>query len=157
MALTTKSFDVKINVVFPHVTKTMPTKDSDRIQQTTMFKYEPQKTVAQPELLSTVSATEVENNNDRLSRVNDELEEIKTDFIAMEEKANIAFKNYSYTYDVEDPRNETLKNAEEAIFGIATGIITQAKYKKVLDLISAVDSKLVDLTIQNGGGLNVVG
>ncbi|MDD3412452.1 MAG: hypothetical protein PHY47_00465 [Lachnospiraceae bacterium] len=155
--MATKIFDVKINVVYPHITKTIPAKDSERIQQTTFFKYEPQKSVAQPELLSAVATNEPESNNDRLARTNEELEEIKNDFIRMEEKANNAFKNYSYTYDIEDPRNEGIRNAEEAIFGVATGTITQAKYKKVLDLISAVDSKLVDLTVSNGGGLNVVG
>lgn len=157
MAIGTKSFDVKINVIFPHITKSMPTKDSQRIQQTTFFKYEPQKSVAQTEGSLSFTTEEEETNEQKMDNLNIELETIKGDFKRLENQADKAFKNYAFAYDINNTQNEALRNAEEAIFGSATGIITQDKYKKVLNLMSAIDELITEQTIENGGSLNVAG
>jgi hypothetical protein len=150
-----KNFDVKINVIFPHITKSMPVKDSKRIQETTFFKYEPQKSIAQTEGSLSFEKIEEQTNEQKMDELNQELEGLKNDFKRLEDQSNKAFKNYAFSYDVNDVKNEALRTAEEAIFGTATGIITQDKYKKVLNLMSAIDELIMEKTIDNGGTLNV--
>lgn len=159
MATIQHYFDVKINVVFPHISKTIPEKDSERIQTTNFFKYEAQKSVQQPDLaLFAPQEEEVdETNEDRVKRIDNELEVMEDDFKRLEDRADKAFKDYVFVYDVTDPAFEQLKEAEEAIFGVATGRITQDKFTKVLDLIDVVDEMVIDATIENRGELNVVG
>lgn len=155
MAQFTKSYDVKINVIFPHITKTMPDKDSQRIQQTTFFKYEPQKVLPQ----STVAFQEIipveQSNEDKAEEIFQQLEDLQGEFKRAENFAGQGLQGLVYTYDINDPVNESLVIAETAIFGVATGIITYDKYKKLLNLISVVDEMILDATIQNGGNLNV--
>lgn len=156
MALINKSFDVKINVIYPHISKTIPDKDSDRIQTTTLFKYESQKSLEQPDAaLYQPEEDETVSNETRVKKVDEELEQMESDFKRLEDKTESAFANYVYEYDITDPANEALASAEEAIFGVATGIITQAKYKKVLELLDSLDDMLIDATIENEGKLNV--
>lgn len=159
MANIQKSFDVKVNVVYPHISKTIPVKDSDRIQTTNFFKYEPQKAVQQPDLslYQPPDDGEVQTNESRMKKLDAQLEQMQDDFKRLEDKTEKAFKDYVYEYDLLDPASEDIANAEEAVFGIATGIITQAKYKKVLELLDTVDEMIVDGTIENGGTLNVGG
>lgn len=159
MAVIQRYFDVKINVVFPHISKTIPTKDSERIQTTNFFKYEAQKSVQQPDLnlFSTQEEPVEESNEDRVKRIDSELEVMEDDFKRLEDRANQAFANYVFVYDVTDPAFEQIKEAEEAIFGVATGRITQDKFTKVLDLIDVIDEIVIDATIENRGELNVVG
>jgi len=159
MALIQKSFDVKINVVYPHISKTIPEKDSERIQTTNFFKYESQKTVQQPDLslYQPDSEEEAKTNENRLEALDGELEQMEGEFKRLENRADKAFANYVYEYDLTDPASEDVANAEEALFGVATGVITQAQYKKVLELLDVLDEVLVDATIANGGTLNVSG
>lgn len=159
MATIQKYFDVKINVIFPHISKTIPDKDSERIQTTNFFKYEAQKAVQQPDLsiFSPVEEDETQSNEDRVKGIDAELEVMEDDFKRLEDRADVAFKDYVFVYDVTDPAFEQLKEAEEAIFGVATGRITQDKFTKVLDLIDVIDEVVIDATIENRGELNVVG
>jgi hypothetical protein len=159
VANTQKSFDVKVNVVYPHISKTIPEKDSKRIQTTNFFKYEPQKAVTQPDLslYQPPEEKEAETNETRMKKLDGKLEEMESEFKRLEDKTEKSFQNYVYTYEIDDASTEAIANAEEAIFGVATGIITQAKYKKVLELLDTIDQMLVDATIENGGKLNVGG
>lgn len=157
MASIQKSFDVKINVVYPHISKTIPEKDSERIQTTNFFKYEAQKAVQQPELslYQPSSINEPETNETRMKKLDTELEEMESDFKRLEDKTEKSFRDYVYKYDLKDPGTEAIANAEEAVFGVATGLITQDKYKKVLELLDTIDEMLVEATIENQGTLNV--
>lgn len=157
MAAISKTFDVKVNVVYPHISKTIPEKDSTRIQTTNFFKYESQKSVQQPDLSAyqPEDSVESETNETKVKKIDEELEQMEDEFKRLEDRADLSFQSYVYEYDPTDPANELIASAEESIFGVASGAITQDKYKKVLQLLDAVEDMLIDATIENKGTLNV--
>jgi hypothetical protein len=155
MALISKTFDAKINVIFPHISRSIPSKDSDRIRATNFFRYESQKTV-QTQGGSVAAIEEVElTNSSRLDIIDSELKELKKDFKKIEEHADKAFEGLVYTYNVQDESNEHIENAERNIFGDATGLITFSKYKQAKELLEAVDEIIRERMVRDGGEFNV--
>lgn len=156
MASITLSFDVKISIVRPYITKNITDTDLGRITQTTNLKYETLQTLS-PQSSGTVSNT-ISNEEvlSSLAKSLEELDEIYDDFAQLEKKAGEALEKIVFSYDVLSTENELLANAERAIFGSASGVITYSKYQKLLELEQIFNREIQERMVTNGGTLNVV-
>ena len=156
MASITLSFDVKISIVRPYITKNITDTDLGRITQTTNLKYETLQTLS-PQSSGTVSNT-ISNEEvlSSLAKSLEELDEIYDDFAQLEKKAGEALEKIVFSYDVLSTENELLANAERAIFGSASGVITYSKYQKLLELEQIFNREIQERMVTNGGTFNVV-
>ena len=146
-----KNFDAKIRVVYPYITKGISDSDSERINRNTLMKYEPQKTIVSP---TSISATEKPVAQEE--RVKDLMKSLHTTHKKMGQLKKIGKKgieNVVYEYDVDDLDNEMLGDAEESLFGAATGKITFAKYQRALAYSRLIDAEIRRRTVANGGSL----
>lgn len=156
MASISLSFDVKISIIRPYITKSLGGNDISRINETTNLKYESLKTLT-PQALGTPS-NEI-NDEEVLSFLDQSIKELDTlseNFGDLAAKAEQALKDIVFTYDVKKPEYETLANAERSLFGFASGIITFAKYKQLEELERIVNEEIQNRMIENGGKLDVV-
>lgn len=154
MALIKKSFDVKIKVYYPHLSHSIPQKDSRRIQSTNFNKYEPQKTIE-----STVRSVETpvrETEVSLMERITDEYKSLENDFSRLEEKAGDRLKSLVYNYDPSIPGSDAMMEAEVSVFGTASGRITFDMYKQALGLKEAIDELMQEEALDNDGELKVV-
>jgi hypothetical protein len=155
MASISFTYDVKISVVRPYVTKNLSTDDLSRISQTTILKYEKQQTIA----ASYTEQVQSLNDNDIVTQLETSLKEldaIHDEFDDLAKQAEEALKGILFSYDVTLPENESIANAERALFGSATGVITFAKYKQLNELEEIVNRELQERMIENNGILDVV-
>lgn len=155
MAAVTLSYDVKIVVVRPFITKNLSDTDLSRINQTTTLKYETLITTNPQALSSGVISINDEEILSALDQSIAELDEIYQEFDDLGKKAEEALKSIVYTYDVTLPENELTAQAERDIFGSATGIITFEKYKKLIELEDIINREIQERMINNGGKLDV--
>lgn len=154
MATINKSFDVKVNIVRPYITKNISDVDSLKISQTTSLKYETLKTLAPEGTAATSETTEEESSGDLLD-LSKRLDNLCDSFEDMMARAEKVLKQIVFTYDVTLPENETIANAERDIFGSASGIITFEKYKKILDFEEILNRELLERMVENNGVLDV--
>lgn len=156
MALVKQSFDVKINIIRPYITKNLSADDITRISETTNLKYESLKTITPQAFFDEdagLSDTEVISEIDKRVK---ELNELIQEFDDLEEKATRAMNKIVFTYDVSDPANEFIANAERAIFGSASGVITFSKYKKLMEFEEIINRELQERMVNNNGVLDGV-
>lgn len=156
MPAISETFDVKIRVVFPFLTKSLSDDDSSAINATGNFNFNP------PPQVSTVSSQISENivkeqtTKQRKERVREGLTGLLDDFDkifrAMRERA----QHIVLTYDPELAQNEALADAEEKIFGAASGRITYDMFEQVLEFQSKVDKYISHSSIENGGTIDSV-
>lgn len=147
--------DCKVKVVFPNVTKSMKTQDRGRLNATGSFTYtpKPQVEVAQSVLEDSVS-TEIPTTKERSAKLQaglgnllEEIEKIKT---FMRKKA----KGIVFEYDPTLTKNESYSDAEETLFGVASGTITYDMFEQILGLEEKIDRWIAHQSIANGGTLN---
>lgn len=155
MASITKSFDVKIKIIRPFITKNLSEDDLSKIKQNTALKYESLKTTS-PEGSLQNEELSSEEVVDYLAQSAKELDELYQGFDDLARKAEEDLKSIVYTYDITDPANELIADAEIALFGSATGIITLAKYKKVMAYEEIVNREIQEKMVENGGMLDGV-
>lgn len=156
MATITQSFDVKITIIRPYITKDLSNEDISRIRQTTNLKYESLKTLT-PQ--GTKQIEELPTDEEVLSYLEqsvNELDQIHKDFDDLTTRAEESLNKIVYTYDVSNPDNEITANAERTIFGSASGVITFAKYKKLIEFEEILNREIQERMINNGGTLDVV-
>lgn len=156
MATITQSFDVKITIIRPYITKDLSSEDISRIRQTTNLKYESLKTLT-PQ--GTKQIEELPTDEEVLSYLEqsvNELDQIHKDFDDLTTRAEESLNKIVYTYDVSNPDNEITANAERTIFGSASGVITFAKYKKLIEFEEILNREIQERMINNGGTLDVV-
>lgn len=150
MDYVSKSIDVKIKIVYPQISRTIPNKDSAKIRETNFAKYEPQKTIAAVQSTAAVF-TPKQEEDEWTKSITNEMKELEYDLARLERMADKKLKDKKYTYDVKDPKNDPLLEAEKAIFGSASGVITYDMFKEVLCLKDAIDQMVAEETIVNGG------
>lgn len=157
MALVTKEFDVKIRVVLPRLTKGISTQDKERIEAKTLFKYEPQSPVQQPMAAQSSSQDESEISLTELrEQALEEMRDLSKDFKKMRDAAGKRLASVEFKYDVDAVENESYRDAEEGLFGIATGVIGYDKYLKVQEYSKKIDEEIRRRLIANGGTLDAV-
>jgi hypothetical protein len=64
-------------------------------------------------------------------------------------------KNIVFEYDPNLTKNEGYANAEESLFGYASGTITYDMYEQILELEKKLDGWVRHASVANGGALNV--
>ena len=156
MASMDLSFDVKINIVRPYITKNLGNTDLSRINETTNLKYESLKTLAPQAIAGALEQPSEEEVLSYLDNSLKELDEIHDEFDQLAKKAEDNLKDILFTYDVTALENEPLANAERTLFGFASGIITFAKYKKLNELEQIVNNEIQSRMVENGGRLDGV-
>lgn len=156
MTFLEKSFDVKISIIRPYITKEMKDSDLSRINQTTNLRYESLSIVGPQSLGSGLSEMEEEEVLSYLDESIKELDEIYNRFDDYSKRSEEAIKNIVFSYDVSKEENEITANAERSIFGSATGLITFQKYKKLIELEEILNREIQERMIDGGGTLDVV-
>lgn len=156
MASIALSFDVKISIIRPYITKNLNGNDLNRINQTTNLKYESLKTLTPQALGTQLDVVDDEAVLSYLDSSLKELDQIHQEFDDLSQKAEEALKAIVFTYDIALPENEPLANAERSLFGFASGIITFAKYKKLEELEQIINREIQERMVENGGTLDVV-
>lgn len=152
MATVTDDFDVKIRVVFPFLTKSLPKDDNQRINATGNFNFEP------PPQVDTATGSTVGTSPIQETNKEERKEELRTGLInllerfdkiqsAMEKRS----KHITMEYDPEITENEVLANAEIEIFGSASGSITYKKFEEVLAFHEKINKYIAHLSIENKG------
>lgn len=154
MASVALSFDVKISIIRPYITKNLGNTDLTRINETTNLKYESLKTLAPQSMGGSAQEPSDEEVLDYLDSSLKELDSIHDEFDDLSKKAEDVLKEIVFTYDVTLSENELLANAERALFGFASGIITFAKYKKINELEEIVNNEIQSRIVENGGRLD---
>jgi len=153
MAIVTKSFDVKIDIKRPYITKNLSNDDFSKIIQTTTLKYESLKTTA-PQAATQVDEAEEETGNP-LAEAIKETDQIYEEFEDLASQAEKELNSIVLTYDPSLPENELIAEAERNLFGSASGVITFSKYKKVLAYEQIVNRQISENMVENGGTLDV--
>jgi hypothetical protein len=154
MANISASFDVKISIVRPFITKDLSFDDITKIKESTTLKYETIQTKTPEGSLEVEEDTEDEIQNNFDKELN-KLEELYQGFDAASKRAEEAMKKIAFTYDTSDPALESLADAEATVFGSATGIITFEKYKKLLAYEDVINRELQESMVESGGQLDV--
>jgi len=147
-----KTFDVQINVVFPFLTKILKEKDSDRIKASGSFNYEsvPQVETAQGRKVS-LNFQKADSNAVRMEKMKSDLQGMIDDFNRIEKVLEQRSQHIEFKYDPEASQNESLTDAEETLFGTASGNISFEMYKKVLEYEERIDRYISHQSIENGG------
>ena len=150
-----KTFDFKISVIFPFVTKDLKDKDSTRINATGAFNFRsrPQVDTAVGPIISS-DHKRIPTNAEEVTTLKKNFDTMLADIsrieVAMERKA----KHITLTYDPELSENEALTDTEESIFGVASGRVTFPMYKQVLEFENRIDKYISHQSIENKGVLS---
>lgn len=155
MAAVNFNADIRIRVVFPLVTKSLKGDDRTRLNTTSAFTYTPKPQVdAVQSAISKVEFKEPATNKQRAAKLQgklgdllDEIEKVKK---FMAKKA----KNVVFEYDPALTQNELYADAEETLFGYASGKITYEMFEKILNFEEKIDRWIAHQSIANGGSLN---
>ena len=150
----TTSFDVRINIKRPFFTKNISADDLSKITETSSLKYESLKTVG-PQGYSDTAEPSSQQGLDSLSAVMEEMDAIYDEFEDIASKAAEEMNKIVFTYDISLQENEMIANAERALFGSASGVITFAKYQKILSYEQVLNRQISETMASNGGMLNV--
>lgn len=152
MAAVSEKFDVKIRVVFPYLTKSLPKNDNERINATGNFNFNPppQVDTAQGSILGSSPIREI-NNEERVSNLKDGLDNLLGEFDKILEVIKKRASHFTLVYDPELTENEALANAETDLFGLASGKITYAMFEQVLAFEEKINKYISHLSIENGG------
>lgn len=152
MAAETEDFDVKIRIIFPSLTKSLPQKDSERINATGTFNFEPQPQVDTTQgIAATEDFVQETNNKERVATLKNNFDEM----IAELDRIGAAFekraKHITLEYDPELAENEALANAEMDIFGSVSGKITYEMFKQTVDFENKINKFISHQAIENEG------
>jgi hypothetical protein len=149
-----KNFDFKIDIVFPFLTKDLKDKDSDKINATGNFTF-----VSRPQVdtavgpITSLNFEKISDKNDTVKRLKNGFASILGDIERIEKAMEAKARHITLKYDPELSENEALAEAEESIFGLASGNITYGMYKEVLDFENKIDKYISHQSIENGGVL----
>lgn len=132
--------DVEIHVIFPFFTKSLSSTQRERVITTGSFPYVPKPQV------ESVEATSTSLNLPRELSIDERVANLKSNFDEMLERlrkikkaTQRRAKNVVFEYDPLLTSNEAYADAEETLFGFASGTITYAMYESILDFEKKVD------------------
>lgn len=150
-----QNFDVRIQIVHPLLTKSLNKQDKSTLKATGSFKFDPrpQVDVATSSLLQE-NFVPAEEPSDRVENLKTDLSSIFSDLEKIEEAIKKRAGHITLEYDPEVAENESLANAEEVIYGNASGSITYERYKSTIDFMSRVDKFISHQNVENRGVLS---
>lgn len=147
--------DVKIKVVFPLVTKSLKGDDRGRLNTTGAFTYSPKPQVDSAQsAITAVDFKEPVSNKVRAAKLRDNLGDLLTEIEKVKGFMAKKAKNIVFEYDPLLTQNELYAEAEETLFGVASGKITYAMFEQILNFEEKVDRWIAHKSIANGGSLN---
>jgi hypothetical protein len=152
MAVIIENFDVKIRVVFPFLTKSLPKNDSSRINATGNFNFSPPPQVDTAQgLVLEESPVKGQNYTERVDNLKSGLDQLMIDFDKIQDIMRKRSQHLILTYDPELTENEALANAEIDLFGSASGRITYQMFEQVLAYQEKINKYISHLSVENGG------
>jgi len=156
MAQITQNFDVKIRVVHPFLTKSLSDSDTTRIAATGTFTFTPQPQVdtAQASLASE-GFEQDDALQDKVEKVKGDLLKAIDDISRIEEAIRKKAGHITYNYDPELAENESIANAEEDIFGVASGRITYDMYVATLKFEEKINKFIAHMSMESDGEFSV--
>lgn len=141
MARITLHADVRIHIVFPFFTKSLSSTQRDRVIATGSFPYVPKPQVesVQGSAAATASTQEELSVDERVNNLKKEFDELLERLRKIKKAAQKRAKNVVFEYDPTLTDNEIYADAEETLFGFASGTITYAMYESILDFEKKID------------------
>ena len=136
------SFDVKISIVHPHLTRTMPGTDSAKISTNTLFKYTAQKALNTSTSEMVEEPAAVISAADLTQQIMEKAKEVRKQYSDIERVVDERLKGLVQTYSLADPDDANIAESEEYIFGTSTGAITYQQYDRCLDLVQDVAQEI---------------
>lgn len=146
-----KSFDVKINVVYPYLTKNISKKDSERISRSTLFKYETQKNITSSKMAAETIVSEEGSEKKVTERLVKRFKTIYDNFDQMGQIAERKLSEIVYEYDPANLEHEAITDAEEGIFGVADGQVTFENYRQAIELKKIIQEEIARRAMLEGG------
>lgn len=157
MATVSDNFDVKIRVIFPFLTRSLPVDDNTRINATGNFNFEPPPQVDTAQgLIVSESPVKEKTRKEKADDVKKDLCDLLLEFDKIQDVIKRRSKHITLKYDPELTKNEALADAEIEIFGQASGRITYDMYEQVLAYQEKINKYISHISIENGGQLDSV-
>jgi len=157
MATITENFDVQISVITPKVTKNLKKRDLDRLTATNNIKYTAQKSTdasSSPLINNQVYSVDDEVKSDA-DYLLDEFEDILGEIERIQSVVDKRSKDLYIEYNPYSAENEALAQAEETLFGYASGKITYEMYKQVIEYNERINKYLSQKSINSNGGVSL--
>lgn len=147
--------DVQIHVVFPFFTKLLSTNQRDRVIATGSFPYVPKPQVesVQSSFASSESAQEL-SVDERVANLKREFDDMLERLKKIKKATQRRAKNIVFEYDPLLTENEAYADAEETLFGFASGTITYAMYESILEFEKKVDKWIGYDSMIKAGSVN---
>jgi len=144
--------DVKISVVFPFLTKSLKEEQRERVLATGTFPYVPKPQIESVQATSVAQITDEAIDTDRrISRLKVDFDEMLSRLRKIKDAARRRAKNIVFEYDPTLTENEAYTDAEETLFGVASGSITYAMYESLLEFEKKLDKWIGHKAISQEG------
>lgn len=154
MAAISFNADIKIRVVLPLVTKQLNSSQRERVGASGAFPYQPR-----PQIDTARSFAESEertiDNTERSEALKKRFDNMMIDLDKIQKAIRKRARNIVFEYDPNLTKNESYADAEETLFGYASGTITYDMYEQILELEKKLDAWIRHASVANGGTLNV--
>ena len=155
MTIISEDFDVRVKVIFPFLTKSLSDSDSERINATGTFSFDPQPQVDTTESVqATTQEVKEANPTDRIENLTEDLCTLENRFERIEQTFAKRASHIVLEYDPELSENESLANEEHDIFGVASGKITYNMFREVLKYQEKINKFISHKSIENAGALS---
>lgn len=140
MARITLYVDVQITVFFPFFTKSLSANQRERVIATGSFPYVPKPQVESVQATAATSAALQELSVDeRIANLKKDFDDMLERLKKIKKATQRRAKNVVFEYDPLLTENEAYTDAEETLFGFASGTITYAMYESILDFEKKID------------------
>lgn len=155
MAQISFKVDTKIKVIFPFMTKGLKGKERSRINTTGAFKFEPRPQVDTSQgAQSRLNVREPASDRERAKKLGENLGNLLEEIARIKKVFRKRSQNIILEYDPGLTENEPLTDAEETLFGNASGTVTYEMFEQVLDFEAKLNKWLGHQSIANGGQLS---
>lgn len=149
--------DFKIKVVYPYLTRSLTKDDKTRIGATGSFRYTPKPQVDSAQSANTTANyKEPASTKERAAKLQDGLLDLLKQIEQISQSMSKRAKGVVFKYDPALAENEEYTDAEETLFGFASGVITFDMYKQILDFEEKIDRWIGHQSIENNGKINGV-
>jgi hypothetical protein len=144
--------DVQIIVVFPFLTKSLKEDQRERVLATGTFPYVPKPQVESIQAASSRQISdELLDTTGRVDRLKKDFDDMLKRLAKIREATRKRAKNVVFEYDPTLAENESYADAEETLFGVASGTITYAMYESLLDFEKKLDKWIGHKAISQEG------
>lgn len=147
--------DIAINIETPILTRRLGSMDKSRLGETGAFNFQPRPQVetSSPER-NQANFKEGQEDRERFEQLDQSLEDLLKRIAKREEFMRKKCGHLYMTYDPSLAENESISEAEETLFGFASGKITYAMYEAILEFEQKINTWISQKSIDNGGALN---